>query len=393
MELSGILSIDTISEKTSANGVRIDSVLIKDNTVTGHTITATNFNLGSRNIVSASAQGSFSDLELKSNGTTGILAYGETGNMELIGTLKVDTINEKTTNGNISIAASGSGKIIIDGLSWPTADGSSGQVLKTDGSGNLAWVSNSATLSGAGSTIDTEDLTVSRALISNASGKIAVSAVSDTELGYLDGVTSVIQTQIDGKQASLTFGIANTNAVKVDHASVADNDYAKFTANGLEGRSASEVKTDLSLNNVENTAISTWVGSSNITTVGTLTALQVDYININGSAMTSTETNGNITVTPNGSGKIVLDGLSWPTADGSSDQVLKTDGSGNLTWVSNSATLSGAGSTIDTENLTVSRALISNASGKVAVSTVTDTELGYLDGVTSAIQTQLNAKQ
>ena len=31
--------------------------------------------------------------------------------------------------------------------------------------------------------------------------------------------------------------------------------------------------------------------------------------------------------------------------------------------------------------------------GKVAVSAVTDTELGYLDGVTSAVQTQLNAKQ
>ena len=36
--------------------------------------------------------------------------------------------------------------------------------------------------------------------------------------------------------------------------------------------------------------------------------------------------------------------------------------------------------------------MISNASGKVAVSDVTSTELGYLDGVTSAIQTQLDAK-
>ena len=41
--------------------------------------------------------------------------------------------------------------------------------------------------------------------------------------------------------------------------------------------------------------------------------------------------------------------------------------------------LTGAGSTIDTENLTVSRALISNSSGKVAVSDVTSTELAYLD--------------
>ena len=53
--------------------------------------------------------------------------------------------------------------------------------------------------------------------------------------------------------------------------------------------------------------------------------------------------------------------------------------------------LTGAISTVLTTNLTASRALISNASGKIAVSAVTSTELSYLDGVTSAIQTQLNA--
>ena len=56
------------------------------------------------------------------------------------------------------------------------------------------------------------------------------------------------------------------------------------------------------------------------------------------------------------------------------------------------ATISGGASTIASSNLTANRALISNGSGKVAVSAVTSTELGYLDGVTSAIQTQLNGK-
>lgn len=56
------------------------------------------------------------------------------------------------------------------------------------------------------------------------------------------------------------------------------------------------------------------------------------------------------------------------------------------------ATISGGASTITSANLTASRALISNGSGKVAISSVTSTELGYLDGVTSAIQTQLNGK-
>lgn len=49
----------------------------------------------------------------------------------------------------------------------------------------------------------------------------------------------------NGKQDALTFGIANTNAVKVDSADVADDEYARFTANGLESRSGSEVLSDI----------------------------------------------------------------------------------------------------------------------------------------------------
>jgi len=100
------------------------------------------------------------------------------------------------------------------------------------------------------------DLTASRALVSDGSGDVSVSAVTSTEVGYLDGVSSAIQTQLDAKQATIT----------------------------------------------------------------------------------------------------------------------------------------GSATTIDTESLTASRAVISNSSQKIAVSDVTDTELGYLDGVSSAIQTQLDAK-
>ena len=54
-------------------------------------------------------------------------------------------------------------------------------------------------------------------------------------------------------------------------------------------------------------------------------------------------------------------------------------------------TVNGAASTVTSSNLTASRALVSNSSGMVAVSAVTSTELGYLDGVTSSIQTQINS--
>jgi hypothetical protein len=59
---------------------------------------------------------------------------------------------------------------------------------------------------------------------------------------------------------------------------------------------------------------------------------------------------------------------------------------------SKQATITGAATSIVSSNLTASRALTSNSSGKVAVSAVTSTELGHVSGVTSAIQTQLNNK-
>jgi len=83
-------------------------------------------------------------------------------------------------------------------------------------------------------------------------------------------------------------------------------------------------------------------------TAGTLTAssalvvdasskidnFNVDNLNFNGNTIISTDTNGNINITPNGSGDLVLDGQNWPQADGSADEYLKTNGSGQLSWAS-----------------------------------------------------------
>ena len=73
----------------------------------------------------------------------------------------------------------------------------------------------------------------------------------------------------NAKQSELTFGIANTNAVKIDSTSVAENDYAVFTDEGIEGVSISEVKEDLSLNNVTNESKATMF--TNPTFTGTTT--------------------------------------------------------------------------------------------------------------------------
>lgn len=70
--------------------------------------------------------------------------------------------------------------------------------------------SKQATITGAATTITSDNLTASRALVSDANGKVAVSAVTSTELGYLDGVTSNVQTQLDGKSSTDTKNTAGS---------------------------------------------------------------------------------------------------------------------------------------------------------------------------------------
>ena len=56
------------------------------------------------------------------------------------------------------------------------------------------------------------DLTASRALVSDANGDVSVSDVTSTEIGYLDGVSSAIQTQLDNKSTK-AFAIAQAVAL------------------------------------------------------------------------------------------------------------------------------------------------------------------------------------
>ena len=109
ISITGTLSTDTISEKTSAAGVTIDSVLLKDNNVTAHTISAQNYSVGGTNFISASRQGNFRDLEVKDNANNStILLSGGTsgvsgGDISITGTLSTDTISEKTSGSGVTI--------------------------------------------------------------------------------------------------------------------------------------------------------------------------------------------------------------------------------------------------------------------------------------------------
>jgi len=137
-------------------------------------------------------------------------------------------------------------------------------------------------------------------------------------------------------------------------------------------------------------------------------------LDVNGNAIVSAS-NGNIAITPNGSGSVIIDGLSHPQADGNAGQVLKTDGNGQLAFAS-VGSLAGAGiqnvsddsspqlggnldvvthSIVSTSNRNIT--LAPNGSGKVVVGTngiefgdgTTQTSAGATTGFSIAMATAL----
>ena len=112
-----------------------------------------------------------------------------------------------TNEDNIAIAESD-----IDGLQTTV-----GTLQTNVNNVQTALTSKQDTVVGGASTITADNLTANRALVSNSSGKVAVSTVTSTELGYLDGVTSNVQTQLDKKleKAPVTSVNSKTGAVTV----------------------------------------------------------------------------------------------------------------------------------------------------------------------------------
>lgn len=77
-------------------------------------------------------------------------------------------------------------------------------------------------------------------------------------------------------------------------------------------------------------------------------------------------------------------GIVWRNFANNADLPLTVNASNQLTY--NGVVIGGSGA------FTANRAIVSNGSGDLSAATTTSTEIGYVNGVTSSIQTQLNAK-
>ena len=73
-------------------------------------------------------------------------------------------------------------------------------------------------------------------------------------------------------------------------------------------------------------------GTITASAISGLTTLSVDGVTITDNTISTNASNANLELSGNGSGTVSINGIKFPTADGSADRVLKTDGSGQLSF-------------------------------------------------------------
>lgn len=219
-----------------------------------------------------------------------------------------------------------------------------------------------ATITGGATTITSSNLTSSRALVSDSSGKVAVSAVTSTELGYLDGVTSNVQTQLDGKSAT-----SHTHS------------YAGSPSVGGAATSANKVNASLTVKlnggTSEGTNLFTFNGSS---------AKNVNITPSSIGAATSSHTHDDKYYT-----ETEIDSkLSGKANSSHGNHVPTTQTASNNTFLRNDNTWA----TVTPANIGAAASSHTHKVSNISDLTATATELNYMDGVTSNVQTQLDGK-
>ena len=253
-----------------------------------------------------------------------------------------------------------------------------------------------ANIAGAVSTITTGNLTASRALASDGSGKVGVATTTLAELNHVNGVTGAIQTQLDAVEArraanniTTTFTddvivtgnlTVNGDTTTINTTNMDVDDTMIMLANGTTGSPANDIGILFNRGNQGNAAF--------FYDESAKTFKLSDTKDPTSNTSLSPVTASNLNVGIVDAATLKYDGLSVHTAITDNVASLTTD----INTVSSNtaavearrvANIAGAISTVLTGDLTGDRVMITDGSGKISQSTgVTPTELDYLDGIT-----------
>ena len=357
-EGTGCLGIKIKSRSTGDDENDLDEVISFDK---GEIIIKANLSVKSNLAVS----------EVISTGPTGESLTSTDGNMSVKGNLNVkggffDIYDNDVSNYLRLKSANLTSNVVI---TFPNSVGSANQSLRTDGSGNLFW---SGSTGGMSSLLDDTTPQLGGPLDVNGESITSTSNGNVTIAPNGSGITSV-QSELDivgnvnvngniiAREGRIDiYDTDKSHVVRLKAPALTSN--VELTLPTSDGNSGQVLRTDGS-------GILSWVNQ--ISDVVDDTTPQLGgALDVNGQSITSAS-NGNVTIAPNGSGitniqsnlnvahNIIANGgiidlydtnkshvvrlkapaltsnveLTLPTSDGGTGQVLRTDGSGVLSWV------------------------------------------------------------
>ena len=293
------------------------------------------------------------------------------------------------SNGDIAITPDGSGKVILDGLNYPTSDGTNGQILSTNGSGTLSFV-NAAGFSGGSLSSDLDqngviikDTSRNYQILGNQASPSSTYYNSFNNTARVHGVVTVNEVTNPSNRVHsnprlglVTMGAdvsGGSNAGRIRHnyvEGVIETDGFDNTTSGF-GRGHSGTFISGVVQNTHASNASSFTQSAGITvatgasgsqslTIGTQAGVHVqgnadstatveNYIGYRYVAPSGTTANvgtnshfsfkgEDVNATLQNDGPAVLKGLAYPTSDGTNGQVLVTNGSGTLSFATVSST-------------------------------------------------------
>jgi hypothetical protein len=258
-----------------------------------------------------------------------------------------NNIEGTRSNENINLVPNGTGSVVFGAIKFR------GTTLSSDDStiinindglvvdGTLD-VSGASTLTGAVNLSSTLQVPSGLTTLST----LSVTSTTNLTTTNIDNLTLQDNTISSSSNADINLTPGGTGSVVIQNLTIDSN--INITDNEIKTTSSNSdlviapagtgqvviAKADINGGTIDNAVIgATTPLAGTFTTLNTTSALTIDGVTIDDNTISTNSSNANLELTGNGTGTVIISGFGFPTSDGSANQVLKTDGSGNLGFV------------------------------------------------------------